>query len=107
VWGRITVFSRVGETLTRQLRRKSFEASLRMPMSFFDDQKNSIGRLTTRLATDASLVKEATGDSLGSVLEGIGSLVRPRSPLNHFEISHLLSEISHRPEDMDDTERYL
>lgn len=74
VWGRITVFSRVGETLTRQLRRKSFEASLRMPMSFFDDQKNSIGRLTTRLATDASLVKEATGDSLGSVLEGIGSL---------------------------------
>mmetsp|Transcript_3860 Transcript_3860/g.8500 ORF Transcript_3860/g.8500 Transcript_3860/m.8500 type:complete len:1014 (+) Transcript_3860:3-3044(+) len=74
VWGRIAVFTRAGETLTRKLRRKAFEATLRMPMCFFDEQKNSIGRLTTRLATDASLVKEATGDSLGSVLEGIGAL---------------------------------
>ncbi|CDF36232.1 unnamed protein product [Chondrus crispus] len=34
-------------------------------MGFFDERKNSVGALTTRLATEASLVKGVTGDTLG------------------------------------------
>ena len=54
---KISVSVMLGERLTRKLRRMSFASSLRRPMSFFDDTKNSVGRLTTRLATDATLVK--------------------------------------------------
>ena len=43
-------------------------------MSFYDQPKNSVGRLTTRLATDATLVKGATGDTIGSCLEGIACI---------------------------------
>jgi ATP-binding cassette subfamily B (MDR/TAP) protein 1 len=44
-------------------------------MAFHDDPENSVGRLTARLATDASLVKGASSDTLGSALEGVGSAV--------------------------------
>jgi len=52
----------------------SLQASLMQSMSFYDEPKNSVGRLTTRLATDATLVKGATGDSIGSCLEGIACI---------------------------------
>eukprot|EP00960_Hanusia_phi_P009347 270770-Hanusia_phi.AAC.2 len=72
---RVSIFVGLGEQLTRKLRFLSFRSSLRQTMSFFDDPKNSVGRLTTRLASDATLVKGATGDSLGLMLEGFSSLV--------------------------------
>ena len=65
----------VGERLIRKLRRMSFKASLRQPMAFYDDPKNSVGRLSTRLATDATLVKGMTGEAVASVLEGMACLV--------------------------------
>lgn len=34
-----------------------FEAILRQEIGWFDDRKNSPGALTTRLATDASMVQ--------------------------------------------------
>lgn len=71
---RITCFTYIGERLTRRLRKKSFESSLRQDMSYYDDTKNSVGRIATRLATDATLVKGITGDILGSVLEGCSAL---------------------------------
>jgi ATP-binding cassette, subfamily B (MDR/TAP), member 1 len=72
---RVICFSYLGENLTRVLRRRVFRAFLRQPMAFHDDPDNSVGRLTARLATDASLVKGASSDTLGSALEGVGSAV--------------------------------
>jgi len=75
VIGRISTFTYLGERLTRKLREASFRSILRQPGAFFDESSNSVGRLTSRLATDATLVKGISGDALGSVLEGCGSLV--------------------------------
>lgn len=73
--GRISTFTYLGERLTRKLRDESFKSIMRQPGQFFDDTNNSVGRLTSRLATDATLVKGISGDALGSVLEGCGSLI--------------------------------
>ncbi|XP_039593521.1 ATP-dependent translocase ABCB1-like isoform X2 [Polypterus senegalus] len=64
-----------GETLTLKLRSLSFKAILRQEISFFDDHKNSVGVLITRLATDASLVKGAGGSRLGLAIQSICSLL--------------------------------
>jgi len=72
---RVSVFTYLGERLTRKLRSLAYTAILRQPQAFFDQQENSVGRLGTRLATDASLVKGATGDALGSLLEAAGAII--------------------------------
>jgi ATP-binding cassette, subfamily B (MDR/TAP), member 1 len=54
-----------GERLTRKLRILSFRALLRQDMGYFDEKDNSVGALTTRLATEATLVKGITGNMLG------------------------------------------
>ncbi len=46
-----------GEALTLRLRSMAFKAYLRQEMAYFDDHKNNVGALTTRLATDASAVQ--------------------------------------------------
>ncbi|XP_054129760.1 ATP-binding cassette sub-family B member 5 isoform X3 [Melozone crissalis] len=58
------VFGKSGETLTMRLRSLSFRALLRQEIGWYDDQKNAVGVLLTRLATDASQVKGATGSRL-------------------------------------------
>lgn len=50
-------FAKSGELLTRRLRKMGFEAMLRQEIGWFDDPINSPGALTTRLATDASMVQ--------------------------------------------------
>ncbi|KAL8165139.1 UNVERIFIED_CONTAM: Multidrug resistance protein 1, partial [Gekko kuhli] len=51
-------FGRAGEILTMKIRYMGFKAMLRQDISWFDDPKNSTGALTTRLANDASQVKD-------------------------------------------------
>ncbi|NXO14555.1 MDR1 protein, partial [Oriolus oriolus] len=58
------MFGKSGETLTRRLRFLSFRALLQQEIGWYDDQKNAVGVLLTRLATDASQVKGATGSRL-------------------------------------------
>ena len=72
---RVIMWTGLGEKLTRVLRGLSFESISRQPAAFFDMPENSIGRLSERLATDATLVKGASGELLGSFIEGIGALV--------------------------------
>jgi ATP-binding cassette, subfamily B (MDR/TAP), member 1 len=55
-----------GEKLTRKMRGMTFRALLRQEMGFFDKDENAVGALTTKLATEASLVKGITGDTLGA-----------------------------------------
>ncbi|NXJ75962.1 MDR1 protein, partial [Trogon melanurus] len=58
------MFGKSGEILTMRLRSLSFRALLQQEMGWYDDQKNAVGVLLTRLATDASQVKGATGSRL-------------------------------------------
>ncbi|XP_065439363.1 ATP-dependent translocase ABCB1-like isoform X1 [Chrysemys picta bellii] len=58
-------FAKSGEVLTKRLRSLSFKALLQQEIGWYDDPKNAIGVLLTRLATDASQVKGATGSRLG------------------------------------------
>ncbi|XP_068942330.1 ATP-dependent translocase ABCB1 [Petaurus breviceps papuanus] len=67
-------FGKAGEILTKRLRYKAFKAMLRQDVSWFDDPKNSTGALTTRLATDASQVKGATGSRLALITQNIANL---------------------------------
>lgn len=64
-----------GERLTLKLRRDSFRALLRQEMGFFDEKKNSVGALTTRLATEASMVKGITGDTLGLISFSLSTII--------------------------------
>uniref|UniRef100_A0A674I9R1 ATP-binding cassette sub-family B member 5 n=1 Tax=Terrapene triunguis TaxID=2587831 RepID=A0A674I9R1_9SAUR len=59
------MFGNSGEVLTKRLRSLSFKALLQQEIGWYDDPKNAIGVLLTRLATDASQVKGATGSRLG------------------------------------------
>uniref|UniRef100_A0A7M4G190 Multidrug resistance protein 1-like n=1 Tax=Crocodylus porosus TaxID=8502 RepID=A0A7M4G190_CROPO len=59
------MFGKSGEILTMRLRSFSFRALLQQEIGWYDDNKNAVGVLLTRLATDASQVKGATGSRLG------------------------------------------
>ena len=72
MWG---LFGWLGERLTRRLRVATLRAVLRQPVAWFDTPDNSVGRLTARLAEDASLVKATTGGSLAQGVSALCSLL--------------------------------
>ena len=63
-----------GENLTSRLRYLAFKAMMRQEIGWFDEERNSTGALTTRLADDASKVQGATGTRLGTLLETMVSM---------------------------------
>ncbi|CAG5865570.1 unnamed protein product [Menidia menidia] len=67
-------FAKSGELLTRRLRKLGFQAMLRQEIGWFDDPRNSSGALTTRLATDASMVQGATGSQIGMIVNSLTSI---------------------------------
>ncbi|NXX41749.1 MDR1 protein, partial [Tricholaema leucomelas] len=69
------MFGKSGEILTMRLRSLSFKALLQQEIGWYDDQKNAVGVLLTRLATDASQVKGATGSRLGLVAMTVFTLL--------------------------------
>ncbi|KAL6475849.1 hypothetical protein MHYP_G00143480 [Metynnis hypsauchen] len=68
------MFGKSGEILTMRLRSQAFKAILRQEIGWFDDHNNAVGVLTTKLATDASLVKGAAGSRLGLATGSVCSL---------------------------------
>uniref|UniRef100_A0A673H113 Multidrug resistance protein 1-like n=1 Tax=Sinocyclocheilus rhinocerous TaxID=307959 RepID=A0A673H113_9TELE len=68
------MFGKSGELLTMRLRRQTFNAMIRQEIAWFDDNNNAVGVLTTKLATDASLVKGAAGSRLGLATNTICAL---------------------------------
>ena len=52
-----STFALSGERLTTRLRQKSFAAIIKQEISYFDREENGVGFLTSRLTSDASLVK--------------------------------------------------
>lgn len=73
------MFGISGENLTMRLREKGFRSMLRQEMGYFDDHKNSTGALCTRLATDASSVKGATGMRAGTIVQALLGMGKPAS----------------------------
>lgn len=63
-----------GERLTRKLRSQSFHHLLKQEMGFFDRKENSVGALSVRLATEASLVQGITGGTLGMMALTISTI---------------------------------
>ncbi|XP_044861608.1 ATP-dependent translocase ABCB1-like [Mauremys mutica] len=69
------MFGKSGEVLTKRLRSLSFKALLQQEIGWYDNPKNAIGVLLTRLATDASQVKGATGSRLGLLTKTASTLL--------------------------------
>uniref|UniRef100_F6WW86 Uncharacterized protein n=1 Tax=Ciona intestinalis TaxID=7719 RepID=F6WW86_CIOIN len=68
------MFAKSGEILTKRLRKMGFECMLRQDIGWYDDHRNNPGALSTRLATDAALVKGATGGQIGIIVSAIASI---------------------------------
>lgn len=51
------MFVKAGEALTLRMRLLTFEAMLRREIHWFDDEKNSVSSLVTRLSTDTVAIK--------------------------------------------------
>uniref|UniRef100_A0A8C2C9G1 ABC-type xenobiotic transporter n=1 Tax=Cyprinus carpio TaxID=7962 RepID=A0A8C2C9G1_CYPCA len=60
-----------GEILTMRLRLKSFNAMMRQDLSWYDDTKNNVGALTTRLAADTAQVQ---GIRLATLAQNVANL---------------------------------
>ncbi|XP_062322018.1 ATP-binding cassette, sub-family B (MDR/TAP), member 4 isoform X1 [Osmerus eperlanus] len=67
-------FGKAGEILTMKLRLQAFQAMMRQDMGWFDHHKNSVGALTTRLATDAAQVQGATGVRMATLAQNVANL---------------------------------
>ncbi|XP_065439391.1 ATP-dependent translocase ABCB1-like isoform X4 [Chrysemys picta bellii] len=61
------MFGNSGEVLTKRLRSLSFKALLQQEIGWYDDPKNAIGVLLTRLDTDASQVKGISMEAVENI----------------------------------------
>jgi ABC-type multidrug transport system fused ATPase/permease subunit len=68
------LFKYAGEKMTRRVREACFRSLLRQEMAFFDEEVNSTGNITTKLAEDASLVQGLTGQTMGAVFQGFAGV---------------------------------
>ncbi|KAI5640114.1 ABC transporter transmembrane region domain-containing protein [Phthorimaea operculella] len=69
------LFNKAGASLTDRLRIRTFQNFLRQEQAWFDQRENSVGALCARLATDCAAVQGATGSRLGTVLQGVSTMV--------------------------------
>ncbi|XP_056308710.1 ATP-dependent translocase ABCB1-like [Danio aesculapii] len=67
-------FGKAGELLTMRLRFKAFNAMMRQDLAWYDDTKNSVGALNTRLAADTAQVQGATGVRLATLAQNVANL---------------------------------
>ncbi|XP_022813968.1 multidrug resistance protein 1B-like [Spodoptera litura] len=67
-------FGIAGAHLTERLRTQMFEHLLQQHIGFFDERRNSTGALCAKLSAEAAYVQGATGQRIGTCLQGIGSV---------------------------------
>ncbi|XP_035825125.1 ATP-dependent translocase ABCB1 [Aplysia californica] len=63
-----------GQALTLRMRDILFRSMIKQRIEWFDDQRHEPSVLTTRLATDASLVQTASATTFGLFLYGVGAI---------------------------------
>lgn len=68
------IFEMIGERLTKRLRGDLFRSILRKDITWFEDDANAIGVLTSRLSTDVKIVRLVAGQSLAATLESCSAL---------------------------------
>lgn len=69
------VWERVGYSLTVKLRDAVYNKLIRMPMSFFDNNKNNPGALATYLSTDADRVKGLVSSLYSVMIQNLGGFI--------------------------------
>uniref|UniRef100_A0A3B4FGF5 ABC-type xenobiotic transporter n=1 Tax=Pundamilia nyererei TaxID=303518 RepID=A0A3B4FGF5_9CICH len=67
-------FGKSGEVLTLTLRLRAFKSMMRQDLGWFDQPKNSVGALTTRLATDAAQVQGAAGVRMATLAQNFANM---------------------------------
>uniref|UniRef100_A0A668RJ05 ATP-binding cassette sub-family B member 5 n=1 Tax=Oreochromis aureus TaxID=47969 RepID=A0A668RJ05_OREAU len=67
-------FGKSGEVLTLKLRLGAFKSMMRQDLGWFDQPKNSVGALTTRLATDAAQVQGAAGVRMATLAQNFANM---------------------------------
>jgi ABC-type multidrug transport system fused ATPase/permease subunit len=68
------MFGISGENLTRRLRSEGFKSMLKQDIEWYDHPDNNVGVLCTKLATEASAVKGATGVRFGFIMQVVGNI---------------------------------
>ncbi|TMW46661.1 hypothetical protein DOY81_008256 [Sarcophaga bullata] len=68
-------FNTAGVKMTSRLRKTAFSTLLKQEVAYFDDEKNSVGALCSRLAGDCSNVQGATGARIGIIVQAISTLL--------------------------------
>ena len=68
------VFEMIGERLTKRMRGDLFRSMLRKDITWFEDDKNSVGVLASRLSTDVKMVRLVAGQSTAATLESASAL---------------------------------
>ncbi|RHZ85023.1 hypothetical protein Glove_73g31 [Diversispora epigaea] len=68
-------FGYSGENLTERIRSLSFASMLRQDIEFFDDERNSVGVLTSALSVDAARVNGLAGITLGTLLQVVSTVI--------------------------------
>lgn len=76
-FGRVFFFAQVTENMLKALRKDTFKQTIQMPMSFFS--KNQVAELSSRIATDISVISDAftinIAEFIRQVIVGVGGLI--------------------------------
>lgn len=67
-------FMAMAEKLTTRVRRLLFRALLRQNVGWFDSDKHSSGQLTSRLASDTTLMNGIYGERLGQIMRFVATM---------------------------------
>ncbi|BFG05140.1 multidrug resistance protein homolog 49 [Drosophila madeirensis] len=69
------MFTTAGVKMTTRLRNRAFGTIVAQDIAYFDNERNSVGALCSRLASDCSNVQGATGARVGVMLQAVSTLV--------------------------------
>ncbi|KAJ2732096.1 hypothetical protein IW152_004076 [Coemansia sp. BCRC 34962] len=74
MFGRIGLFHVAGENTTRQLRHDLFVKYMTFESGFFDDDRNGVGALTSRLATDSEDFNKIVGTVISTAMSTLSTI---------------------------------
>jgi len=67
-------FGVINGRMTARVRRETFRAILKSEIGFFDNRDNAVGVLTSKLSTDAALVKASISDRVSLLVQNTSTL---------------------------------
>ncbi|XP_019066751.1 ABC transporter B family member 21 isoform X3 [Solanum lycopersicum] len=82
-------FTVAGCKLIRRIRSMCFQKVVHMEIGWFDETENSVGRLATKLSTDAAVVQVLVGDVLAKITKDLAAAIV--AAMIAFQASWLLS----------------